>query len=163
MGKKTKIKDKDKLNFWTREAMIAMWGLVKTNGMALGSVCTPPQSFKVMNNSMQIVFTITITTGIVTIKIIISVLSQLHYHSHRTRRKDGRGVGDMSSRSLELCCNCFSASLLSLLSSQLHYHSHRTRRKGGRGVAPMRALLVAPVTPSPRCCPGIVHWAIRVL
>ena len=27
--------------------------------------------------------------------IIISVLSQLHYHSHRTRRKGGRGVAPM--------------------------------------------------------------------
>ena len=41
--------------------------------------------------------------------IIISVLSGLHYHSHRTRRKGGRGVADMRARSLhcELCCDGF--------------------------------------------------------
>ena len=47
--------------------MIAMEAWVKTNGMALGSVCIPPQSFKVMNNSMQIILTVIIITIILTI------------------------------------------------------------------------------------------------
>ena len=115
MGKKTKIKDKDKLNFLTREAMIAMGGLGENKWDGLG----------------QCLHTPTILQGDEQLN-----ANCFHHHYHH-----------------QYCHDI----IISVL-SEFHYHSHRTRRKGGSGGAPMRALLVAPVTPSPRCCPGIVHW-----